>query len=160
MMTLLVLLLSAASTEAWRAVTRRSLIGLAAAACSPPFAAHGEGQSGDDYVFKENKLGFDLAQDGKFVRMDTVKPNSPALAQGVPPLSVIVQVNGESTAGLDVGAVTNMIRSAARPVTIRFDSSAFRALPAVEQTQLAAASLGMETDRINIELLTGPQDST
>jgi len=111
-----------------------------------------------DFTFTEKSLGLDLVQDGNVVRIDRIKYDSPAIAKGVAPQSAILRVNGESTTGLGVGSVQQMIKAARRPVTLRLDSSTFRALPPVEQTQAAASSLGMETARIQVQLLTGPQD--
>eukprot|EP00900_Chrysochromulina_parva_P006803 jgi/Chrpa1/16123/Chrysochromulina_OHIO_Genome00004066-RA len=76
----------------------------------------------------------------------------------MPPASYIVNVDGRSTAGLSAAQVQALIQSAPRPVTIRVDASEFRALSARQQTEAAATALGMETQKLKIELLTGPQD--
>jgi FK506-binding protein 2 len=112
----------------------------------------------EEFTFREQRLGFTLVQDFDRVRIDQMNPNSPAISQGVAPQSAILGVNGEGTAGLNVAKVQSMIRSAPRPVTLQLDGSAFRALSAVEQAEAAATALGMTTERIGIELLTGPQD--
>ena len=97
---------------------------------------------------------------GKLVQVVRVRPDSPAIAKGVPPLSTVVEVNGEPTTGMDVKQVQALLRSAARPLTVRLDTSAFRALPPTDQMEAVAAALGMETDRVRIELLTGPQKAS
>lgn len=112
----------------------------------------------ETFIFSEKTLGLDLAPFEGGVRIERMKPGSPGIAKGVPPLSVVLDVNGEPVVGLSVDAVTAKIRTAARPLTLRLDTTAFRALPPADQSQAAATALGMESDRVRIEVLTGPQD--
>ena len=157
----LVLLVSLGSIFASRLTTysRRcclTTIGFAATTC-PLLPTHASATL-ETFTFSEKRLGLDLATSVDGIRIERIKPDSPAIAKGVPPLSIIVDVNDKSMSGKSVEEVTAEIRSASRPLTLRLDTTAFRALPAVDQTQAAATALGMETERINIELLTGPQD--
>ena len=141
-------------------MTRRSCVcgvgGLFAS--TMPTCASSDAAPTEVFTFTEKSLGLELAQqaDGR-VRIERVKPDSPAIAKGVPPLATVVEVNGVSTAGLDVQRVQALVRSSPRPLSLRLDASAFRALPPTQQTEAAAAALGMATESINIKLLTGPQ---
>jgi len=138
-----------------RSISRRAVVsGLVVT--SAPWPSHATAT--EVFTFEEQILGLDLKQVDGRVRIERIKPDSPALAKGVPPQSFIVGVNGQSTADLSIEAVTSHIRSASRPMELRLDASAFRALPAPRQTEAAASALGMASDTIQIELLTGPQD--
>ena len=44
-----------------------------------------------------------------------VRPDSPAIAKGVPPLSTVVEVNGEPTTGMDVKQVQAFVSLCADP---------------------------------------------
>jgi FK506-binding protein 2 len=141
--------------------SRRSCVLLAAAQLVP--AAKAKAASTLDptlesYTFAEQRLGLEFSDAGPRVRISSVRPDSVALAKGMPPASYIVNVDGRSTAGLSAAQVQALIQSAPRPVTIRVDASEFRALSARQQTEAAATALGMETQKLKIELLTGPQD--
>eukprot|EP00326_Haptolina_ericina_P008418 CAMPEP_0181225000 /NCGR_PEP_ID=MMETSP1096-20121128/31445_1 /TAXON_ID=156174 ORGANISM="Chrysochromulina ericina, Strain CCMP281" /NCGR_SAMPLE_ID=MMETSP1096 /ASSEMBLY_ACC=CAM_ASM_000453 /LENGTH=215 /DNA_ID=CAMNT_0023318157 /DNA_START=170 /DNA_END=817 /DNA_ORIENTATION=+ len=80
------------------------------------------------------------------------------MAIGVPPLAFIDAVSGQSTAGLTVAQVQESIKSAPRPIVLTLDTVIFQALTPERQTELVATSLGLQTDRVRIELLSGPQD--
>ena len=112
----------------------------------------------DTFVFSERSLGLELKDVAGRVRIERVRPDSPAITKGVPPLSIVLEVNGQSTSGLNAEQVQSLCRAATRPVSLKLDASTFRNLPAVDQTEAAANALGMATDRVRIELLTGPQD--
>lgn len=140
-------------------LSRRSVVcGLGAIVPALPATATSAAATTEVFTFNERPLGLELVQRDGLVRIERILSDSPALAKGVPPLANIVEVNGVSTADLSVDKVQALIRSAKRPLELRLDTSAFRALPAVEQTEAAATALGMQTERVNINLLTGPQD--
>ena len=154
-------IVSIAVANANARASRRSCVLLAAAQLVP--AAKAKAASTLDptlesYTFAEQRLGLELSDAGPRVRISSVRPDSVALAKGMPPASYIVNVDGRSTAGLSAAQVQALIQSAPRPVTIRVDASEFRALSARQQTEAAATALGMETQKLKIELLTGPQD--
>ena len=158
------LLLGAGSiSSAHRVLSRRGLCAafgtFATAGVSLPAAATSVESNGVAFTFTESSLGLELATSSTGrVRIERIKPNSPAIPKGVPPLATILEVNGVDATSLPVEQVQSLIRGASRPLTLRLDVSEFRALPAVAQTEAAAAALGMATDRIQIDLITGPQD--
>ena len=141
--------------------SRRSCVLLAAAQLVPVAKAKAAPMPNptlESYTFSEQRLGLELSEAGPRVRISSVRPDSAALAKGMPPASYIVNVDGRSTAGLSGAQVQALINSAPRPVTIRVDASEFRALSARQQTEAAANALDMETQTLKIKLLTGPQD--
>ena len=128
-----------------RSISRRAVVsGLMVT--TAPWPSHAT--TTEVFTFEEQSLGLDLKQIDGRVRIERIKPDSPALAKGVPPQSFIVEVNGQSTADLSIEAVTSLIRSASRPMELRLDASAFRALPAPRRTEGAANALGMASDAI------------
>ena len=141
--------------------SRRSCVLLAAAQLVPVAKAKAAPMPNptlESYTFSEQRLGLELSEAGPRVRISSVRPDSAALAKGMPPASYIVNVDGRSTAGLSGAQVQALINSAPRPVTIRVDASEFRALSARQSTEAAANALDMETQTLKIKLLTGPQD--
>jgi len=147
---------TAAATRAF--LSRRACVcGVGVLTAGQPNCARAEPTT-ELYTFDEKSLGIELASVGGLVRVEKVRPGSPAVAKGVAPFSTVLEVNGASTTGFTAEQVQALVRSASRPVTLRLDATSFRAQSAVEQTRLAASALGMQSDRIQIELLTGPQD--
>lgn len=100
----------------------------------------------------------ELAQFGGGVRIEKVRADSPAIAKGVAPLSTVLEVNGKSVSGLSAAEVQALVRSSPRPISIRLDDAAFRALSPADQTKTAAQSLGMATDTLQVQVLSGPRD--
>ena len=142
--------------------SRRSLVALAAAAAwwrAPAAPAAPAAANVIDFTFTERSLGLVLqASPSGRPQVTRVQPDSAALEKGVPPLAYIDAINGKSVTGLPLADVRALIGSADRPLTLRIDTAEFAALSPAEQSAATARALGMESDKIRIELLSGPQD--
>ena len=142
--------------------SRRSLVALAAAAAwwrAPAAPAAPAAANVIDFTFTERSLGLVLqASPSGRTQVTRVQPDSAALEKGVPPLAYIDAINGKSVTGLPLADVRALIGSADRPLTLRIDTGEFAALTPAEQSAATARALGMESDKIRIELLSGPQD--
>ena len=145
--------------------SRRSLVALAAVAAwwrapsAPAAPAAPAAANVIDFTFTERSLGLVLqASPSGRAQVTKVQPDSAALEKGVPPLAYIDAVNGKSVTGLPLADVRALIGSADRPLTLRIDTAEFAALSPAEQSAATARALGMESDKIRIELLSGPQD--
>ena len=82
---------------------------------------------GSDYTlatFAAGPLGLGLANKNGQVKVTSVEAGLTADAQGVVEGSVVHEVSGQSTQGLDKAGVIKLITATARPLTIKFSPPA------------------------------------
>ena len=105
-------------------------------------------------TFGEKSIGLILgeAPDGR-VQVAKIQANTPAADRGILPLSVLVDVNGSPVTGLTLEEATTLVRKAQRPVTVRFDMSAYAGLDARDALERASDAQGFETGRVKLRRL-------
>jgi FK506-binding protein 2 len=119
-----------------------------ASADEPPVAA-----SVFSKTFTEGSLGLELSETPTgLTQVKRVAQGGAAWARGVPPLVIVVGVNGKAVSGLRVAEVQALIKQAPRPVAIEFDgSSAYAGLRPDEIVKKASEAQGMETATLRID---------
>ena len=103
-------------------------------------------------TFTERAIGMDLSETstGKTQVLRVVE-GSAAWELGVPPLSVIVGVNGNDVSTLRFSDLQPILKKAPRPLELTFDGSAYAGLRPDEIVKKAAEAQGMETATLKIE---------
>ena len=103
-------------------------------------------------TFTERAIGMDLSETstGKTQVLRVVE-GSAAWKLGVPPLSVIVGVNGNDVSTLRFSDLQPILKKAPRPLELTFDGSAYAGLRPDEIVKKAAEAQGMETATLKIE---------
>ena len=95
-------------------------------------------------------LGFSETSTGQ-TQVNRVVEGSAAWELGVPPLSVVVGVNGRDVSSLKYSELQTLIKRAPRPVELKFDGSAYAGLRPDEIVKKAAQAQGMEAATLRIE---------
>jgi FKBP-type peptidyl-prolyl cis-trans isomerase len=84
------------------------------------------------------------------VQVEKVVPGSAAAERGVLPLSFVDAVNGQKLGNATASEVSALLKRAPRPITLTFDASAYDGLAPDEALARAAASQGIEAERVSI----------
>ena len=88
-------------------------------------------------TFEEGPLGVTLGDRDGVVKVVSVDARTVAEAKGVVAESVVREVSGKSTEGLDKAGVIALVKAASRPLTIKFG----RALAGTSEVEMAEAPL-------------------
>lgn len=141
-----------------QAFSRRAACTLGAAvavACAPHSLASSATQPLLTETFPDRSLGLVLRQAAGRVQVEKVVPGSAAAERGVLPLSFVDAVDGQKLGNATAAEVSALLKRAPRPITLTFDASVYEGLAADDALARAAASQGIETERVRITPLKG-----
>ena len=103
-------------------------------------------------TFTERAIGMELSETSTGrTQVLRVVEGSAAWKLGVPPLSVIVGINGNDVSTLRYSDLQPIIKKAPRPLELTFDGSAYAGLRPDEIVKKAAQAQGMEAATLKIE---------
>jgi FK506-binding protein 2 len=103
-------------------------------------------------TFTERAIGMELSETSTGqTQVLRVVEGSAAWNLGVPPLSVIVGINGNDVSTLRYSDLQPIIKKAPRPLELTFDGSAYAGLRPDEIVKKAAQAQGMEAATLKIE---------
>ena len=103
-------------------------------------------------TFTERAIGMELSETSTGrTQVLRVVEGSAAWTLGVPPLSIIVALNGNDVSTLKYSDLQSIIKKAPRPLEVTFDGSAYAGLRPDEIVKKAAQAQGMEAATLKIE---------